>query len=283
VKLLVADVSRSVKPVLKLSRQMRLGEGAFRTRRLRPEAIARTVDAVAQFAAKAAALRPATIRVIATSAARESFNGHELIEAIRRAAGLEVEIISGEQEADYVFHGVTSDPAIGSQPVLIVDVGGGSTEWVFGERAAIYFRKSTRLGTSRLLELHPPGDPPAPATLVQFRSTVSQFVRAEVLPSLQPVLRRFCGRPVRLVGLGGALQTLAQLSSAPKSARTGKCHSVGRMQLVEQIEERFHERGPAWLRTAEILRVVDNYLRSGVRFVYLHTAVAGDSQALSRS
>lgn len=236
VKLLVADVGRTLKPVLKLSVQMRLGEGAFRTRRLRPEAIARTADAVAQFAAEAGALRPASIRVLATSAAREAKNGHELVEAIHRATGLAVEIISGEREADYVFHGVTSDPAIGSQPVLIVDVGGGSTEWVVGERGIIYFRMSTHLGTARLLDQHPPGDPPSPAALAQFRATVRQFMQAEVLPNLLPVLRAFCGRPVRLVGLGGALQTLAQLSLTPKSLRTGKCHSLRREKLVEQVE-----------------------------------------------
>jgi len=133
VKLLVADVGGALRPVLKLSLQTRLGQGAFRTQHLRPEAIARTVDAVAGFAAEAVALGSASIRVLATSAAREAANGQEVVEEIESVTGLRVTVLSGEQEADCVFQGVTSDPVIGGQPVLIVDVGGGSTEWVVGE------------------------------------------------------------------------------------------------------------------------------------------------------
>jgi exopolyphosphatase/guanosine-5'-triphosphate,3'-diphosphate pyrophosphatase len=237
VKLLVADVGSALRPVLKSSLQTGLGQGAFSSRRLRPEAIAFTADAVAEFAAEAVALGSAYIRVVATSATREAANGHELAQAIRRAAGLSVEVISGEQEADYVFEGVTSDPLIGPRPVLIVDVGGGSTEWVVGESGLICFRKSTRLGTARLLELHPLGDPPGRAALARLRAIVSEFIRAEVSPSVQPVLWAFCGRPVRLVGLGGALEALARLSSTLASRESGKCGFLRREQLVEQVEQ----------------------------------------------
>ena len=154
VKLLVANVGRTVKTVLKLSRHTRLGQDAFRAKRLQPEAIARTVAAVAELAAEATALQSATIRMLATSAAREAFNGDEFVQAIQRAVGLDVEIISGYQEADYVFRGVTSDPAFAEGPMLIVDVGGGSTEWVVGEGSSTYLRQSTRLGTAQSPQHH---------------------------------------------------------------------------------------------------------------------------------
>jgi exopolyphosphatase / guanosine-5'-triphosphate,3'-diphosphate pyrophosphatase len=214
VKLLVADVGDSLEPLLKLSRQTRLGQGAFQTGRLQPEAIARTSAVVAEFAAKATELRPASLRILATSAAREAANGDELVQALFRATGLTVEIISGEQEADYVFRGVTSDPDIGMRPVLIVDVGGGSTEWVVGEGGFAWFAQSTNLGTSRLLEMFPPSDPPTPDDLRRCRGAVAEFLRREAHPRLRPVLASFCGRPVCLVGLGGALKTLARLASA---------------------------------------------------------------------
>ncbi|MGO8698628.1 MAG: hypothetical protein ACLQVY_13010 [Limisphaerales bacterium] len=233
VKLLVADVGRLLKPVLKLRLQTVLGQGAFRTRRLRPDAMARTVDVVADFAAGALELCSTSIRVLATSASRESTNSDALARAIQCATGLTVEVISGEQEADYVFEGVTSDPAIGPQPILIVKVGGGSTEWVAGENGSICFRKSTRIGTVRLLEFQPPGDPPSRAALARLRTTVRKFIQAEVGPSLRPVLRAFCGREVRLVGSGGSLRALVQLSSAPVS---GQPISLLRVQVVEQVE-----------------------------------------------
>jgi exopolyphosphatase/guanosine-5'-triphosphate,3'-diphosphate pyrophosphatase len=140
VKLLVADMGQALKPLLELSRQTWLGQGAFRTGRLRPEAMARTVTAVAEFASKAIELRPASLRILATSATREATNAQELVQAIFNATGLTVEILSGDQEADYVLQGVTSDPAIGARPVLVVDVGGGSTEWVVGSGGLITHR-----------------------------------------------------------------------------------------------------------------------------------------------
>ena len=234
VKLLVADVGWRLRPVLKLRLRTGLGQGAFRTHCLQPEAIARTVDVVQTFAAEAVGLGCTSIRVLATSAAREATNSHELAQAVQRATGLSVEVISGEQEADYVFEGVSSDPLIGAQPVLIIKVGGGSTEWVVAERGVVHFRKSTRIGTVRLLEFNPLGDPPGHAALARLRATVREFVRAEVSPSLEPVLRAFCGRAVRLVGLGGSLQALARVGGGP----AGSCqrNTLRREQLVKQVE-----------------------------------------------
>jgi exopolyphosphatase/guanosine-5'-triphosphate,3'-diphosphate pyrophosphatase len=229
VKLLVADVGHTLKPVLKLSRQTRLGEGAFRTGRLQPVAIARTAGAVAELAAKAADLRPGSLRILATSATREAANGCELAQAIHRATGLTLEPISGEQEAEFLFRGVTSDPAVGARPVLIVDAGGGSTEWVVGEGGFVSFAQSTRLGTIRLLEEFPPSDPPTSADLERCRRAVADFLREEVRPKLQPVLASFCGRPVCLAGLGGALKTLARLASAP--------HPGGERPLLLRLDQ----------------------------------------------
>ena len=133
VKLLVAEVAgATVTPLLEQSEQTRLGRGFYETHRLQPEAIRQTAQAVAEFAGRAGKFSPVSTRVIATSAARDALNAAELIAAIKASAGLPVEIISGEQEADWAFLGVTSDPALAGQPLLILDVGGGSTEFILG-------------------------------------------------------------------------------------------------------------------------------------------------------
>src|ERR1700690_3214157 len=125
IKLLVADVSgREVRPVHEESRQTRLGQGFYETRRLQPEAIAHTAAAVWEFAEIAREKNAGTIRVIATSAARDAVNPGDLTTAIQRAAGLKVEIISGEQEAEWVFQGVNTDLELARQPLLLLDVGG---------------------------------------------------------------------------------------------------------------------------------------------------------------
>jgi exopolyphosphatase/guanosine-5'-triphosphate,3'-diphosphate pyrophosphatase len=234
VKLLVADVGTMLKPVLRLSLQTGLGRGSFRDRCLRPDAISRTVDAVQQFAVEAVELGSAWTQVLATSAVREAINAQELTQAIRDATGLDVQIISGEQEADYVFKGVTSDPLIGPQPVMVVKVGGGSTEWAVGESGLVYFRKSTPIGTVRLLELQSPGDPPTRIALARLRATVTEFLRAEVSPSLKPVLHSFQQGQVRLVGVGGILRSLAQVSAG--SPGSLPCRALLRAELGECLE-----------------------------------------------
>src|SRR5262249_55562839 len=107
VKLLVAQVSGSrVDPLFEQSEQTRLGSGFYQTHRLQPAPIARTARAVSGFARIAAEWSAASTRVIATSAARDALNQEELLAAIQAASGLTVEVISGEQEADWAFRGV---------------------------------------------------------------------------------------------------------------------------------------------------------------------------------
>src|SRR5438105_3533337 len=118
IKLLVADVAgHDVHPLLEESKQTRLGRGFYETHRLQSDAITMTATAAAKFADAARAQNANSIRVIATSAARDAVNPRDLTDAIEQASGLKVEIISGEQEADWVFQGVTTDPALAKIPL----------------------------------------------------------------------------------------------------------------------------------------------------------------------
>src|ERR1035437_6107309 len=117
VKLLVAEVAgREIQPICEQSKQTRLGHGFYETHRLRPDAIAATAVAVAGFAAMAREAQAVSIRVLATSAAREAVNREELTAAIEEAARLKVEVISGQQEAELGFQGVTTDLQLGQRP-----------------------------------------------------------------------------------------------------------------------------------------------------------------------
>src|SRR5258708_3250377 len=173
VKVLIADVNgRAVKPVFEDSEQTRLGAGFYQTHRLQPRAIAHTAEAVAAFMRAVRGLDAVSVRVIATSAARDALNAAELTSAIEQASGVKVEIISGEQEADWVFQGVTTDPELASQPLLLLDVGGGSTEFILGQGEQKHFSESFRIGTVRLLEKLQPADPPAGSQLAGGRQWV---------------------------------------------------------------------------------------------------------------
>jgi exopolyphosphatase/guanosine-5'-triphosphate,3'-diphosphate pyrophosphatase len=211
VKLLVGDIAGgAVTPVSETSRQTRLGAGLYATRRLQPPAIKLTAEAVAAFSAAAAEMGAAPARVIATSAARDAINADELFAAIERASGLKVEVLTGDKEADWVFRGVTTDPKLAQPPVMILDVGGGSTEIIVGENAAPQFRGSYSLGTVRLLESMRPGESPGLRGLIRCRMWLRDFLRAEVAPMVKPALS---GRPAALlVGTGGTATLLARVA-----------------------------------------------------------------------
>jgi exopolyphosphatase/guanosine-5'-triphosphate,3'-diphosphate pyrophosphatase len=217
VKLLVADVEgHDVRPLLEESKQTRLGRGFYETHRLQPEPIAKTAKAVMNFANKARELNAVSTRVIATSAARDAVNPEELLSAIETAAGLKVEIISGDQEANWAFHGVTTDPQLARQPLLLLDVGGGSTEFILGKGEYKHFQQSFPLGTVRLMEKVPPGDPPRLEELAQCLDWLKTFLKKEVLPKLGPImdLEKEADKTnagLQLVGTGGTASILARM------------------------------------------------------------------------
>lgn len=214
IKLLVADVlGRDVRPVLEESKQTRLGQGFYPAHVLQPGPIALTAKAVAEFAAKSAELGAPNPKVIATSAVRDAQNRTQLISAVLQASGLEVRVITGEEEADYGFKGVTSDPRLAKEPLLLLDVGGGSAEFILGQHNTKHFARSFQLGTVRLLERLDPSDPPMPDQLRACRNLLDEFLKAEVDPELLPALRKEAGaraahEAVRLVGIGGTASIL---------------------------------------------------------------------------
>jgi exopolyphosphatase/guanosine-5'-triphosphate,3'-diphosphate pyrophosphatase len=217
IKLLVADVAgHDVRPLVEESKQTRLGKGFYETHRLLPEAIAATAQAVARFAGVAREWKAASIRVVATSAARDAVNPEALTSAIAEASGLKVEIISGDQEAEWAFRGVTTDPRLASAPILLLDAGGGSTEFILGQGEKTHFRASFSLGTVRLMETLPHGDPPSPAELASCRKWLKSFLEREVRPALEPALKREkrqseSNSDVMLVGTGGTVSILARM------------------------------------------------------------------------
>jgi len=120
-----------------------------------------------------------SIRVIATSAARDAVNPTDLTSAIERVCPVTVEIISGDQEAAMVFRGVANAPDLAREPLLLLDVGGGSTEFILGLRGQPHFCRSFPLGVLRLLEAFPPADPPAAGQLAACRTWVAEFLNRE--------------------------------------------------------------------------------------------------------
>jgi exopolyphosphatase/guanosine-5'-triphosphate,3'-diphosphate pyrophosphatase len=210
------------------SRQTRLGKGFYETHRLQPEPIARTAEAVWEFARNRPRKKAASVRVIATSAARDAVNPADLTDAIERACGLKTEIISGAREAEWAFQGVATDPELAKQPLLLLDVGGGSTEFILGHGVKKSFAHSFPLGTVRLMEKFPHSDPPrknpnsTPAATGCKIFCITKSVRSSNPPDKK------C-KPAKsvLVGTGGTTSILARIEkTGPLRPRKNRAHGL---------------------------------------------------------
>ena len=182
----------------------RLGQGVDRSRVLDAEALDRTLKTIAEYAATCGELGVKKLRVTGTSAVRDARNREEFFEGVRLLTGAEAELLTGEQEARATFLGTLSDLSEPG-PVVVVDIGGGSTELIVGtgepERLV-----SLDVGCVRLFEKYLESDPPSKDEI--------QALRAEVDGSLAGVKDQLAvPRGARLIGVAGTVTQLATLKA----------------------------------------------------------------------
>ena len=159
IRLLIADIKGdSFREVIRTMEIVRLGQGVDQTGEFHPEAIARTLAAVDKFAIEIAKRGVQQIRFCATSATRDATNRHLFVDGVRDRLGIEPEVISGDEEASLSFTGAIQDLSPADGPFLVVDIGGGSTEFVFGT-SHVEFAKSVNIGCVRMTERHFTIDP----------------------------------------------------------------------------------------------------------------------------
>ncbi len=165
VKLLVADLdaaSGEERELVRESRMVRLGQGVDETGRLADEALERLFEAVDAYAATVAELDVVTLRFCATSAARDASNADVFTAGVRERLGVEPEVIAGAEEARLSYDGATRGLPDVVAPLLVVDIGGGSTELVLGDaHGSVRGGHSLDIGSVRLTERCLRGDPPA--------------------------------------------------------------------------------------------------------------------------
>jgi exopolyphosphatase/guanosine-5'-triphosphate,3'-diphosphate pyrophosphatase len=211
VKLLVGDVKGAlITPVYEDSKQTRLGAGLYTEHRLQPEAIAKTAAAVANYATEAQRQGAVSILVIATSATRDARNAQELLKAIEDSARLPVRILSGDEEAEWVFGGVMTDSKLCAESSFIIDVGGGSSEIILGDNGHKYWSGSFNIGSVRLLEQLRLSDPPGLAARETCRQSLHKFFVNEAGPKLGNAVHQ-SGKKVQFVGVGGTATILARV------------------------------------------------------------------------
>ena len=184
-RLLVADVGpeRAITELDRRSVVTRLGQGVDATGALHPEAVDRVLDVLGDY--RRAVDEQGAERAVAvlTSAVRDASNGPELARRVRAEFGFDARTIGGDEEARLTFVGATSERAPGAPAaVVVIDIGGGSTEYVVGDRGGVRFHVSTQSGAVRQTERHLRSDPPAPEELDALRREVRSIV-VEAVPA----------------------------------------------------------------------------------------------------
>lgn len=154
IRILIADISGGkFKEVLRDMEIVRLGQGVDENKSFNLDAINRTLAAVEKFKNQLAGKGVEKIRFCATSATRDAANRDLFIDGVRQILGVEVEVIPGEEEARLSFNGATKELLQSDAPFLVVDIGGGSTEFVYGNKE-VEFAKSVDIGCVRMSERH---------------------------------------------------------------------------------------------------------------------------------
>lgn len=167
IRLLIADITGdNFTEVLRTMEIVRLGQGVDQNKAFHPDAIDRTLKAVESFRDQIASKGVEKIRFCATSATRDATNRNLFIDGVREILGVKVEVIPGEEEAELSFIGATKEFRQSDAPFLVVDIGGGSTEFVFGSEK-VEFAKSVNIGCVRMSERHLNTQPPSMAQIAQ--------------------------------------------------------------------------------------------------------------------
>ena len=204
-RLLVAEeVSQGFRPLDRRTTVTRLGEGVDRARVLTPRALERTLTTIADYAASCGEYGVERLRVTGTSAVRDARNREVFFEGVKQLTGQEPELLSGDAEARATFLGVRIDMPDAS-PLLVVDIGGGSTELISGGAEPEHL-VSLDIGCVRMLEKHLPSDPPRAEELNALREEVTAELR-RVAPALE------VPRDARLVGVAGTVTQLASMKA----------------------------------------------------------------------
>ena len=214
IRLLIADVAGRDGELVDVDRRteiVRLGQGVDRTGRLHPDALARTIAMAHTYGELITAAGAERTRFVATSATRDAGNRAEFAAGVISAVGVEPEVISGSEEAALSFLGASASlrgdrgPGADSRPpYLVVDIGGGSTEFVLGTDVAEAAR-SVDIGCVRLTERHLRSDPPTAAEVVAARADIGRALD-EVAGAVPVDAAR------TLVGLAGSVTTVAALA-----------------------------------------------------------------------
>lgn len=188
---------------------VKLGEGGINSGIIQPAAYRRGVDTLLQFAERIREFKAERVSAIATSALRNAANGQAFIDEVRAKTGIAIETIDGDREARYIYEGVKVGHCLSEQNSLILDIGGGSVEFILGNEDSIIWKQSFEIGAARMLDRFHKTDP-IPATSIEEMNNYLEQI-------LAPFFAAAKGMEIdNIVGSSGAFETFAEVIELDK-------------------------------------------------------------------
>lgn len=212
-------VSRDGADLAREMRIVRLGQGVDATGRLDPDAIERTRVALVDYASRIRDLGATAVRMVATSATRDAENRGAFVEMVSGVLGVEPEVVSGDEEARLSYAGAVAGIGDVAWPLLVADIGGGSTELVLGDAGGVQAAKSVNIGCVRLTERRLRSDPPSADEVAAARADIDEAlsVAAQKVPM---------SSASTFVGLAGSVTTVVAHALGLGAYDPGRIHGA---------------------------------------------------------
>ncbi|MFT9494021.1 Ppx/GppA family phosphatase [Anaerosolibacter sp.] len=197
----------------------RMGEGVDQTGELTKGAIDRNLDALKKFTSRVRAEGIGYMPVIATSAVRDARNREIFLQRARQEAGVEIDVIGGDREAELGFSGVLRGLKEKGENILVIDIGGGSTEFILGNDDGIQYMVSHNVGAVRMTEKCVMNDPPLGQDLARLEAEIDQII----LPTIKKLEKM---KIDRVIGIGGTATTIASVHLKLSTYDRDKVHNT---------------------------------------------------------
>ncbi|MBI3500269.1 MAG: Ppx/GppA family phosphatase [Bacteroidetes bacterium] len=259
---------------------VKLGEGGINKNHIEPKPFRRGIKALKKHKKTAEEFGAENIFAFGTSAIRSANNGNDFIKAAKEKTGIDIKIISGDKEAELIYYGVRSAVKMDNTPSLIMDIGGGSTEFIIADKNKILWKQSFLLGAARLREKFHPSDP--------LTEPEKKKIEKHLEENLQPLFEAVKKFPVtELIGSSGSFDSLAEMiayryydigllkGNTEYDFNLDDCKKLYDIILKSTIEERLHMKGLVKMR-------VDMIVVSAIFVDYVFEKLALKKMRLSR-
>ena len=183
---------------------VKLGEGGINEGSIKPDAYQRGLDTLRSFQNIIEQHNVSKVKAIATSALRSATNGQQFINEVKQLTSIAIETISGDAEAGYIYQGVKASGCLSNDKSLIVDIGGGSVEFILANEQTIFYKQSFEIGAARLMAKFHRTDPITPAEV----AALNQYLDEQLAPLFAALANHHIGN---LIGSSGAFETFAEL------------------------------------------------------------------------